>query len=61
MILLKKIISTIGTIVICLIIVLPFAGGEAELPLGMSSGEIGTMIGQFVGYWKDVFGVVLGT
>ena len=60
MILLKKVISTIGTIIICLIILLPFASGGVALPTGVSSAEIGTLINEFVGYWKEVFGVVLG-
>lgn len=60
MILVKKVISTIGTIIICLIILLPFASGGASLPTGVSSAEIGTLINEFVGYWKEVFGVVLG-
>ena len=51
-------LGVVGIAVLILFIVLPFVSGETNLPDDATAYSIGTMLNQFIVYWKEVVSLI---
>ena len=53
----KKILSVMCTTLLIMFIVLPFVSGETNIP-DASAHTVGTLLHQFISYWKEVASLI---
>ena len=51
-------LSIMGIALLILFIVLPFVSGETNLPDDATAYSIGTMLNQFIVYWKEIVSLI---
>lgn len=49
-----KVVSVICTTLLLMFFVLPFVSGDVASPQDASANTVGTVISQFIAYWKEV-------
>lgn len=54
----KKTLGVTGTLLLILFVVLPFVSGCANIPEDATAHAIGTLIHQFLEYWKEVVSII---
>lgn len=54
----KKALSIICTTLLIMFIVLPFVSGETNIPEDATAQTVGTLLNQFISYWKEVVSLI---
>ena len=54
----KKVLGIVCTTLLIMFMVLPFVSGEANIPEDATAYTVGTMLNQFISYWKEVASLI---
>lgn len=53
-----KVVSVLCTTLLFMFILLPFVSGDVHIPEDATANTVGTIIHQFVAYWKEVISII---